>query len=139
MSSPSAPTRLFWHELPLDFSSRGRVIKFTNCRVYLDGKFKGEDLWVRDGRVIDPRSRFYEAATFREFACDVIVDCEDHILCPGFLDLQLNGAPRLRAAQRARFRHPSRPSPPSLPTRTHRPGQAPLASTFRTPSSPRRT
>jgi hypothetical protein len=67
------------------------VIKFTNARVFLKGKFRREDLWVRDGRVIDPASRFWEAATFSEYACDLIVDCEGHILCPGFIDLQCNG------------------------------------------------
>ncbi len=90
-SSP-APARCKWYDLPPGTSSRGRVLKFTNCRVFLDGAFKSEDLWVRDGRVIDPRSRFYEATTFREYAYDVVVDCEDNILCPGFLDLQINGS-----------------------------------------------
>ena len=97
--SAAGPARCKWHDLPPGTSSRGRVIKFTNCRVFLDGAFKTEDLWVRDGRVIDPRSRFYEATTFREYAYDMVVDCENNILCPGFLDLQINGSCR---AQRAR-------------------------------------
>lgn len=90
--STPQPVHLPWHRLPPRVSSRGKVIKFTNCRVYSDGAFKSEDLWVRDGRVIDPACRFWEAATFSEFACDVIVDCEGHILSPGFMDLQFNGA-----------------------------------------------
>ena len=93
--SQPQPTALPWHRLPPSLSSRGKVLQFTNCRVYSDGVFKSEDLWVRDGRVIDPARRFWEAATFSEFACDVIVDCEGLILCPGFLDLQFNGALRL--------------------------------------------
>jgi hypothetical protein len=122
--------------LPPDTSSRGRVIKFTNCRVFLDGTFKSEDLWVRDGRVIDPRSRFYEAATFREYACDVIVDCEDNILCPGFLDLQINGA--RGGPRRATAAPTADTSPPRLPPHPT-PRQARSASISPTPTSPRRT
>ena len=84
-----------WHELPLHTSSQGKVIKFTNCRVLTGAAFATEDLWVRDGRVIDPASRFWEAAAGgQSFACDLTVDCEGHILSPGFIDLQFNGAPR---------------------------------------------
>lgn len=86
-----SPPRTPWHSLPKDTNSHNRVIKFTNARVFLKGKFRREDLWVRDGRVIDPASRFWEAATFSEYACDLIVDCEGHILCPGFIDIQCNG------------------------------------------------
>jgi len=67
------------------------VVKFANARVFLRGKLRREDLWVRDGRVIDPASRFWEAATFSEFACDLIVDCKNAILCPGLIDVQING------------------------------------------------
>ena len=88
---PLSPLKTPWHSLPKDTNSHNRVIKFTNARVFLKGKFRREDLWVRDGRVIDPASRFWEAATFSEYACDLIVDCEGHILCPGFIDLQCNG------------------------------------------------
>ena len=88
---PLSPPKTPWHSLPKDTNSHNRVIKFTNARVFLKGKFRREDLWVRDGRVIDPASRFWEAATFSEYACDLIVDCEGHILCPGFIDLQCNG------------------------------------------------
>jgi N-acetylglucosamine-6-phosphate deacetylase len=50
-----------------------------------------EDLWVRDGRVIDPRPRFWEAQSRNEFSAELIVDCGGAILSPGFLDIQING------------------------------------------------
>ena len=87
MASPCIP----WHSLPPNSCSRGRVIKFANAFIYIDGVFRYGDLWVRDGRVIDPASRFWEAVTFGEHSCDVAVDCEDNILSPGFIDIQFNG------------------------------------------------
>jgi N-acetylglucosamine-6-phosphate deacetylase len=68
------------------------TLKFTNCRVYTPRGLLPDDLWVRHGRVIDPATRFWEAASLSEYACDVIVDCGGCILAPGFIDVQINGA-----------------------------------------------
>jgi imidazolonepropionase-like amidohydrolase len=90
--SPSNfPPRYLWHSLPPGITSQNRVIKFTNARLYKGNTFKNEDLWVRDGRVIDAAERFWDAASFSEFACDIMIDCEGHVLCPGFIDIQCNG------------------------------------------------
>jgi N-acetylglucosamine-6-phosphate deacetylase len=84
------------------------MIKFENCRVL--PRLERASVWVLDGRVIDPQKRFYgynpsdpAASTW----CEYVVDCENHILSPGFLDLQINGA-RGRCFVL-----------PPLPTRTH--------------------
>lgn len=47
-----------------------------------------QDLYVRDGRILDPQRLFYEERR----AADVLIDCGGLILAPGFIDLQLNGA-----------------------------------------------
>ena len=137
MSTPQ-PKRVPWHSLPAASCSRNRVIKFTNCSVYLDGAFRRSDLWVRDGRVIDPAKRFWEAANFAENSCDLVVDCEGHILSPGFVDIQFNGEeekvlfPRDPSAA-----HLPRNALPILPPLSN--VQVPMAWTFQTQRRQRRT
>eukprot|EP00947_MAST-08B_sp_MAST-8B-sp1_P002079 g2079.t1 len=73
-------------------ASRGRVTRFTNIRLLRGDAFVDEDLWVRDGRIIDPQSRFWEAADAKEFMADEVVDGGGCIVAPGFIDVQINGA-----------------------------------------------
>jgi hypothetical protein len=70
------------------------VIRFRNFR-RLDVRRKIielDDVWVRDGKVIDPERRFWEASKGNEFYADKIIDGHGLILSPGFIDIQLNGA-----------------------------------------------
>ena len=97
-SAPVAPTHIALADLPLYSGCHGlggagapSVVQFTNARVFLRGRVRHEDLWVRDGRVIDPRPRFWEAQSRNEFSAELIVDCGGAILSPGFLDIQING------------------------------------------------
>lgn len=97
---------------------RGRLVRFTECRLVRDGQLVSEDLWVLDGAVVNSQARCWGAADDAAFLgeaprssaagpataavedevrgagrprCDV-VRCGGHILAPGFYDLQLNGA-----------------------------------------------
>ncbi len=45
------------------------------------------DVWVREGKIIDPRELFYE----EKRVPDRVIDCEDLIVAPGFIDIQING------------------------------------------------
>ena len=63
------------------------LYKFKNCRVIRDHNIIREDVWVRDGRVLDPRIVFWEERSNAE----VDIDCHNLILSPGFIDLQING------------------------------------------------
>ncbi len=47
--------------------------------------------YIADGKVMDPMTRFWEAAEAKSFAADIVVDCGGLIAVPGYIDVQLNG------------------------------------------------
>lgn len=50
-------------------------------------KLEKQDIWVREGRIVDPQQLF-----FRECKSpDYIINCSNHIVAPGFIDIQING------------------------------------------------
>ncbi|GLE07683.1 hypothetical protein PINS_up018286 [Pythium insidiosum] len=71
---------------------RRRVIKLENVRVMRDGALRNTYLWVENGKIIDPQSRFWQIKTEAEYAPDQIIDGRGCIVAPGFIDVQINGA-----------------------------------------------
>ena len=69
-------------------TKEGTVIRFTKCKVLRNGKISRDDLWVQNGKIIDPDARFWRAAEQNKFASNTVVDCLGLILAPGFIDLQ---------------------------------------------------
>ena len=63
------------------------IQQFYNCRQLLNGKIVQEDLWVRDGRILNPEKLFYS----EQKPPDIRVDCDNAIIVPGFIDVQING------------------------------------------------
>ena len=63
------------------------LYQFRNCRLVRDGAIIKDDLWVRGGTILDPRTVFWEEGV----NADVQIDCGNLIIAPGFIDLQLNG------------------------------------------------
>ncbi|CAL8275179.1 unnamed protein product [Lota lota] len=63
------------------------ITQFINCRILKDHKLQREDLWVRDGRIVDPEKLFFDEQGY----ADRQLDCEGAILAPGFIDVQING------------------------------------------------
>lgn len=61
----------------------GRIRNYFCCRILRNGALIHEDLWVRDGKIIDPREV--------NFRADVSIDCHDAVIAPGFIDVKLNG------------------------------------------------
>lgn len=49
--------------------------------------FGREDLWVREGRILDPEKLFFDEQGY----ADKHVNCEGSIIAPGFIDVQING------------------------------------------------
>lgn len=67
-----------------------KLVQFTNCRLVRDGKIiSGDDLWVRNGKIVDPEKIFFDEKT----QSHVRVDCRSALIAPGFIDLQINGSP----------------------------------------------
>jgi len=56
-------------------------IHFYNGKVLRDGQFISEDLWVSDGKISPPLVRL-----------DKKINLEGKLICPGYIDLQVNGA-----------------------------------------------
>jgi len=67
-------------------------LRFTNCQLVKGDVLVREDLWVLDGRIINPLARWLRCATSAQFLSPRVVDCGGNILAPGFVDLQINGA-----------------------------------------------
>lgn len=67
--------------------SERKIIQFVNCRILKDHKIQKEDLWVREGRIVNPECVFFD----EKVSSDVKIDCGNAIIAPGFIDLQING------------------------------------------------
>ncbi|XP_076621567.1 N-acetylglucosamine-6-phosphate deacetylase [Colletes latitarsis] len=65
-----------------------RILKqFHNCQILRDSKILIEDLWVRDGKIVDPEKIFYD----EKVKPDVRINCDGALISPGYIDLQING------------------------------------------------
>lgn len=68
--------------------SQGGVLKrFCNCKILRDGRIQTEDLWVRDGKIVNPEKIFYD----EKITPDVRIDCGGNLISPGYIDVQING------------------------------------------------
>ncbi|KAL0993722.1 hypothetical protein UPYG_G00112430 [Umbra pygmaea] len=63
------------------------ITQFVNCRILREHKLQREDLWVREGKILDPEKLFFD----EKGSADQRVDCKGHIIAPGFIDVQING------------------------------------------------
>ncbi|XP_063415163.1 N-acetylglucosamine-6-phosphate deacetylase-like isoform X1 [Mytilus trossulus] len=68
--------------------TKGKIYKFYNCQLLRDHKLVKDNLYVRDGVIINPEKLFFE----EKLPPDEQIDCNGAIICPGFIDIQINGA-----------------------------------------------
>ncbi|XP_031848829.1 N-acetylglucosamine-6-phosphate deacetylase [Nomia melanderi] len=61
--------------------------QFYNCRILRNGKIWFEDLWVRNGKIVDPEKIFYD----EKIKPNIKIDCKGALISPGYIDLQING------------------------------------------------
>ncbi|GJQ75095.1 hypothetical protein Trydic_g9707 [Trypoxylus dichotomus] len=64
-----------------------KLKQFTNCRILRDHKIFREDLWIRNGKIINPERIFFD----EKIKADIQINCENVIIAPGFIELQING------------------------------------------------
>lgn len=59
-----------------------------NCSSFiLCGSSVREDLWVREGKILNPEKLFFD----EKGSADIQLNCKDSIIAPGFIDVQING------------------------------------------------
>ncbi|XP_029055610.1 N-acetylglucosamine-6-phosphate deacetylase [Osmia bicornis bicornis] len=61
--------------------------QFYNCFILRDGTILHEDLWVRDGKIVNPEKIFYD----EKIKPNIRIDCNGALISPGYIDLQING------------------------------------------------
>lgn len=69
------------------FEKNGELKQFRNCNILRNGQILKEDLWVRNGKIIDPEKVFYD----EKIIPDCTIDCQNALISPGYIDLQVNG------------------------------------------------
>ena len=57
----------------------GPVTKFMNCFILRDHRIQKEDLYVRNGKVLNPEPFFYD----EKKSPDSVVDCKGSLIAPG--------------------------------------------------------
>ncbi|XP_078519151.1 N-acetylglucosamine-6-phosphate deacetylase [Lissotriton helveticus] len=67
--------------------SEAPIVQFTNCSILKDHQLHREDLWVREGKVLNPEKLFFD----EKGSADIQLDCQGSIVAPGFIDTQING------------------------------------------------
>uniref|UniRef100_A0A336LUT2 N-acetylglucosamine-6-phosphate deacetylase n=1 Tax=Culicoides sonorensis TaxID=179676 RepID=A0A336LUT2_CULSO len=68
-------------------SHHNKLLQFFNCRILRNSAIIKEDLWVRNGKIINPEKVFFD----EKVQAHERYDCKNAIISPGFIELQING------------------------------------------------
>lgn len=69
-------------------TDEGPLYQFVNCQLLRDHQLIKDDLWVRNGKILDPEKLFFD----ERVTADIQINCKGNIIAPGFIDVQINGA-----------------------------------------------
>ena len=64
------------------------LYRFRNCSLVRNHALIIDDLWIRDGKIINPQEIFFAEKN----QADIEYDCQGVLIAPGYIDLQINGA-----------------------------------------------
>lgn len=64
------------------------LYRFRNCTLMRNHALIKDDLWIRDGKILDPQKIFFDERK----QADIEYDCHGVLIAPGYIDLQINGA-----------------------------------------------
>lgn len=63
------------------------ILQFRNCSLLRNGAIVKEDLWVRDGKIVNPEEVFFD----EKVTANKQIDCHGALISPGLIDVQING------------------------------------------------
>lgn len=66
----------------------GDIVQFKNCRLIRNHEIIVDDLWIQNGKIIDPEPVFFD----HKVCSATKIDCNGAIIAPGFIDIQINGS-----------------------------------------------
>lgn len=66
---------------------QNNLIQFINCRLVRNHQLVKDDLWIRNGKIVNPEPIFFD----EKCLADSKIDCANAIIAPGYIDLQING------------------------------------------------
>ncbi|ERL85553.1 hypothetical protein D910_02972, partial [Dendroctonus ponderosae] len=58
--------------------TNGKLYQFINCNILSDHKIIQEDIWVRNGKIVDPEKIFFD----EKISADVKIDCANKLIVP---------------------------------------------------------
>ncbi|XP_049937574.1 N-acetylglucosamine-6-phosphate deacetylase [Schistocerca serialis cubense] len=67
--------------------TQSQLLQFVNCSILRNHEIIREDIWVRDGKIVNPEKMFFD----EKISADVQIDCRGALISPGFIELQING------------------------------------------------
>lgn len=68
------------HSFLISEESSSMIICIKNGRVVKDHEIRREDLWICEGKFIEPAP-----------AAGIVIDMQDSLIAPGYIDIQING------------------------------------------------